>query len=152
MQCVLLKRCRSGVAGLLMALATTAGAQVPETGVITDFRVPDFDANGVLKSEIYGDKAQPQKGTDLIKISGLRIILYKNKDVESTLTAEHCTVNRKDRSAFSNADVKIVRGNIVITGKGFRWDPERQRIEILNNFHMVMVGNVKVWPLLKERK
>lgn len=127
-------------------------AQLPASGVITDFRVPEFDPNGVLKSEIFGDQAQPQPNSDLIKITGLRIIMYKNKEVESTLTSEHCTVNRKDRSAFSNADVKIVRGNVVITGRGFRWNPESQRIEILNQFHMVMVGNVKVWPLLKEKK
>ena len=137
---------------MLAGWALVAHAQLPATGVITKFRVPEFDANGVLKSEIFGDQAQPQAGTDLIKIAGLKIVMYKNKEVESTLTSEHCTVNRKDHSAFSNADVKIVRGNVVITGRGFRWDPENQRIEILNKFHMVMVGNVKMWPLLKEKK
>lgn len=140
---------------LLVALAgwgLLAPAQMPPAGVITDFRVPEFDSNGVLKSEIFGDQAQPQPGTDLVKITGLRILLYKNKEVESTLTSEHCTVNRKDRSAFSNADVRIVRGNVVITGRGFRWSPDSQRIEILNRFHMVMVGPVKVWPLVKEKQ
>jgi hypothetical protein len=44
-----------------------------------------------------------------------------------------------------------VRGNVVITGKGFRWGSETQRIEILNDFHMVMVGKVKMWPLVKEK-
>ena len=47
--------------------------------------------------------------------------------------------------------MKIERGNVVITGTGFRWATETQRIEILNKFHMVMVGNVKVWPLVKEK-
>jgi hypothetical protein len=125
-------------------------AQLPGMGEIKDFRVPEFDANGVLKSEIYGDVAKPVS-ENLILITGLRIIIYKNKEVEATLTSGHCTIDRKTRDAFSNADVKIVRGNVVITGKGFRWGTETQRIEILNKFHMVMVGNVKVWPLVKEK-
>jgi len=128
-----------------------AVAQLPDAGEITGFRVPEFDANGVLKSEIFGEKAKPLPGSEFIRITGLRILVYKNKEVESTLTADHCTISRKDRSAFSNADVKIERGNVVITGKGFRWNPESQRIEILNTFHMVMVGTVKVWPLMKEK-
>jgi hypothetical protein len=48
--------------------------------------------------------------------------------------------------------MKIVRENVVITGKGFRWSAVNQRIEILNNFYMVMTGQVKVWPLVKEKK
>lgn len=138
---------------MMMVLAVWAccgSAQLASMGEIKDFRVPEFDASGVLKSEIYGDVAKPLSD-NLIRITGLRIIMYKNKEVEATLTSEHCTVDRKSRDAFSNADVKIVRGNVVITGKGFRWGAETQRIEILNNFHMVMVGNVKVWPLVKEK-
>lgn len=136
-----------------MILAFGAGccfAQFASMGEIKDFRIPEFDAAGVLKSEIFGDVAKPLANNQ-IQITGLRIIMYKNKEVEAILTSEHCTVDRKDRNAFSNADVKIVRGNIVMTGKGFRWGSETQRIEILNNFHMVMVGNVKVWPLVKEK-
>ena len=151
MWCVLLK---APIRALVLALAgcgLLAVAQLPDTGEITGFRVPEFDASGVLKSEIFGERAVPLPGGEFIKITGLKIFVYKNKEVESTLTAAHCTINRKDRSAFSNADVKIERGNVVITGKGFRWNPEGQRIEILNQFHMVMVGNVKVWPLLKEK-
>jgi hypothetical protein len=140
------------IAILMMGIvwAGWGNAQFSSMGEIKDFRVPEFDANGVLKSEIYGDVAKPVSG-DLIRITGLRIIMYKNQDVEATLTSEHCTVSRKDKNVFSNADVKIVRGNVVITGKGFRWSSETQRIEILNEFHMVMVGAVKMWPLVKEK-
>lgn len=139
--------------GLVMILAAWAGwgvSQLAGMGEIKDFRVPEFDANGVLKSEIFGDVAKPVSD-DKIRITGLRIVMYKNKEVEATLTSGHCTVDRKNRNAFSNADVKIVRGNVVITGKGFRWGSETQRIEILNEFHMVMTGYVKVWPLVKEK-
>lgn len=151
MSCVAHKYMMGIGMALLLVGVVSLWAQAPAAGVITDFRVPEFDSAGVLKSEIFGDQAEPL-ADDRIRITGLRIVVYKNKEAESTLTSSHCTINRKDRSAFSNADVKIVRGNVVITGKGFRWDSGKQRIEILNNFHMVMTGAVKMWPLVKERK
>jgi lipopolysaccharide export system protein LptC len=125
---------------------------------INDFRIPEFDANGVLKSEIFGQKAKilPE---NKIRITGLQIILYKKRlvasssnEVDAVLTSEHCTIDQKSKDAFSNAEMKIVRENVVITGKGFRWSAVNQRIEILNNFYMVMTGQVKVWPLVKEKK
>lgn len=125
---------------------------------IDDFRIPEFDANGMLKSEIFGKKAK-MLPENKIRITELQIIMYKKHLVPSTtnvvdavLSSDHCTVDQKTRDAFSNADMKIVRDNVVITGKGFRWSAESQRIEILNDFHMVMTGRVKVWPLMKEKK
>lgn len=129
-----------------------------ENREIDDFRIPEFDANGVLKSEIFGQKAK-MLSDNMIRITGLQIIMYKKRLASSTtnvvdavLSSEHCMVDQKSRDAFSNAEMKIVRDNVVITGKGFRWSAGNQRIEILNNFRMVMTGQVKVWPLLKEKK
>ena len=125
---------------------------------IDDFRIPEFDASGMLKSEIFGKKAKMLQDNK-IRITGLQIIMYKKRlvtsasnEVDAVLSSDHCTVDQKSKDAFSNAEMKIVRDNVVITGKGFRWSAGIQRIEILNNFHMVMTGQVKVWPLLKEKK
>ena len=138
------------VAATVLAWAATGSAQLQDMGEIRDFRVPEYDANGVLKSEIFGDVAKPLPDNK-IAITGLRIVMYKGKEPDAVLTAAHCTVDRKDKNAFSNAEMKIVHGNVTITGKGFRWSSENQRIEILNKFHMVMTGSVKVWPLVKEK-
>jgi len=150
MPCVSHKSVLRAVVLAFSGWAMAVSAQTPGSSEITQFRVPEFDAAGVLKSEIFGERARPLPGTDLVSITGLRIVMYKNKDVDSTLTAAHCTINRKDKRAFSNADVRIIHGNVVITGTGFRWMADTQRIEILNHFHMVMVGNAKMWPLVKE--
>lgn len=161
MSCVL----RNRVTGLLLlawlACGTVAFSQQlagMEDREIDDFRIPEFDANGMLKSEIFGKKAK-MLADSKIRITGLQIIMYKKRlvtsttnEVDAVLTSEHCTVDQKTKDAFSNAEMKIVRDNVEITGKGFRWSAEKQRIEILNNFHMVMSGRVKVWPLLKEKK
>jgi len=139
------------VPAIALAWGLTAVAQFEEMGEIRDFRVPEFDADGTLKSEIFGDLAKPLPDNK-IAITGLRIVMYKGKGVDATLTAAHCTVDRRDKNAFSNAEMKIVRGNVTITGKGFRWSSDGQRIEVLNKFHMVMTGSVKVWPLVKEKQ
>ena len=139
-----------------LAFAQSLGGM--EDREIDDFRIPEFDANGVLKSEIFGKKAK-MLADSKIRITGLQIIMYKKQlvagatnEVDAVLTSEHCTVDQKTKDAFSNAEMKIVRDNVVITGKGFRWSADNQRIEILNNFYMVMSGRVKVWPLMKEKK
>lgn len=160
MSCVL--RNISRVAGAWFFACCTLVSAQQLTGMqdreINDFRIPEFDANGMLKSEIFGQKARIL-AENKIKITGLQIIMYKKRDasmatneIDAVLSSDHCTVDQKTRNAFSNADMKIVRDNVVITGKGFRWTAGSQRIEILNNFHMVMTGQVKVWPLVKEKR
>lgn len=160
MSCVL-RKISTGVLALFFGCCTLVSAQQlagMQDREIDDFRIPEFDSNGMLKSEIFGTKARilPE---NKIKITGLQIIMYKKRDpgmvtnqVDAVLSSDHCTVDQKNRNAFSNADMKIVRDNVVITGKGFRWTAGSQRIEILNDFRMVMTGQVKVWPLVKEKK
>lgn len=158
--CGLREISKRGLVLFLACCAVASAQQLPgmQDREIDDFRIPEFDSNGMLKSEIFGKKARilPE---NKIKITGLQIIMYKKRDpsmvtnqVDAILSSEHCTVDQKTKNAFSNADMRIVRDNVVITGKGFRWTAANQRIEILNNFHMVMTGQVKVWPLVKEKK
>jgi hypothetical protein len=161
MSCVLHKFLIRLLVPALLACGTVSFAQQlggMEDREIDDFRIPEFDANGILKSEIFGRKAKMLQDSK-IRITGLQIIMYKKRVefstsnvVDAVLSSDHCTVDQKTKDAFSNAEMKIVRDNVVITGRGFRWSAASQRIEILNNFHMVMTGQVKMWPLLKEKK
>jgi hypothetical protein len=132
------------MAAVLLLLAAGAGAQtLPRQ--IKDFRVPEFDANGLKKSEIFGNVADVL-ADDKIKITGLRIVLYEadGVTVEGTITAAECIFDRKNKSAFSNTAVSLARGSMVVTGKGLRWNSEGQHIEILNDVRVEMKG-VKMW-------
>lgn len=161
MSCVLRKNLIRLLVMAFVACGTMAFSQQlagMEDREIDDFRIPEFDANGMLKSEIFGKKAK-MLAENKIRITELQIIMYKKRtessttnEVDAVLTSEHCTVDQKTRDAFSNADMKIIRDNVEITGTGFRWSATNQRIEILNNFHMVMTGRVKMWPLGKGKK
>ncbi len=131
--------------GWILAAALACGtvpavwAQVSKTQTIERFKVPEFDANGVKKSEIFGERAEiPPDGK--VKITGLKIFLYKDGEVDATLSASECTFDRAQKLAFSNGDVTIERGKMKVTGKGFRWSSENQHIEILNAVHVVLQG------------
>lgn len=134
---------------LLLAGAFAARGQMPEIRPINDFRVPEFDANGEKKSEVLGDTAEFLPDGN-IKITGLRIVIFKGGVAEGALTSAQCTFDRRERKAFSNSEVRIERGDMVVTGKGFRWSAADQRIEILNRVCVELKG-IKVWPK-KETK
>lgn len=140
---------------LLLALACgmveSVWAQVPEarvtsmtrTQTIERFKVPEFDANGVKKSEIFGERAViPPDGK--VKITGLKIFLFAGGEIETTISAAECTFDRAQKLAFSNGGVMIERAKMKVTGKGFRWASESQHIEILNSVRVVLQG-MPVW-------
>ncbi len=118
--------------------------------IIRDFRVPEFDENGVKKSEVVGEQAEILADGQ-VKITGLRIVMFREGQVEATVTAAQCTFNRKDKMAFSNADVSIERGGMKVTGRGFRYAAADQRIEILNQARVVL-QNTSVWKETAGRR
>lgn len=138
---------------LMVALAcgmvASTWAQVSKNQIIERFKVPEFDANGVKKSEILGDQAEFLKDGEgkpdgRVKIIGLKIFLYKEGEVDATISASECTFDRKEKVAFSNGGVVIERGKMRVTGRGFRWASENQHIEILNTVRVVLQG-MPVW-------
>ncbi len=131
-----------------LLLAATAWAQkapqkTPGPQIIRDFRVPEFDENGVKKSEVVGEEAEIlEEGR--VKITGLRIVLFREGQVEATILADQCTFDRKEKLAFSNSEVSIERGGMKVTGRGFRYAVDGQRIEILNDSRVVL-KDISVW-------
>jgi hypothetical protein len=133
---------------MFLALVAPGQAQLPvgsstTKSIISDFRVPEFDANGVKKSEVVGTQAEILPDGQ-VKITGLKIVMFKDGQIEATILADQCTFDRKEKRAFSNSAVSIDRGSMRVTGRGFRWSSEGQRIEILNEARVVL-KNTSVW-------
>ncbi len=123
--------------------AETSTTSMTRTQTIERFKVPEFDVNGVKKSEIFGERAViPPDGK--VKITGLKIFLFSQGEIETTISAAECTFDRAQKLAFSNGGVTIERGKMRVTGKGFRWASENQHIEILNSVRVVLQG-MPVW-------
>lgn len=109
-------------------------AQIDE---ITGFRVPEYDEDGNLKSQIYGDFAKI-RDDDRIEITNLKIEMYNDDEIDILVTAPHCLYDQKSRRAHSESRVRIARDNTVITGEDFSWDMKEQRFVILKNAKVVL--------------
>jgi lipopolysaccharide export system protein LptC len=135
---------------LLVGWAAGARAQLPATvKFVNKFRVPEFDEKGTKKSELLGDRAE-MLDDGKVKITGLKILVYRDGELEGTLDSEECIFDRKERNAASNAAVTIRRGDMLVTGKGFRWSSGNQRIEILNDVRVTLQG-IPVWAKKEKR-
>jgi hypothetical protein len=128
--------CRAILATMLLALA--ARAQQADTGqTITGFRVPEYDDNGKLKTELFGDTARVLPD-GVIEITQLKIDVYNKGQVDMTVTAPKCAYNQKEGLAKSDSDVRIARENMVVTGVGFTWTGQNERFEILSKAKVVL--------------
>jgi hypothetical protein len=65
-------------------------------------------------------------------------MFFEDGSTNVLMTAEDCEYDREGQSAKSGGKIKIVRDNVVITGKGFEWYSERERVKILSNAKIVL--------------
>ncbi len=128
--------------GWLVCLATAglglaAVGQIKRGEVIYNFRVPDYDEQGAVKSQLEGETAY-MLSSDVVEVTNLKIDLYKQGVVETRVTAPQCLYQMSTRSAASKGPIRIARGNIVISGADFIWDAEDQRFFIQTNARVVI--------------
>lgn len=126
---------RAAGAGLLVAVV--ASAQYREGQTFTGFRFPEYDADGALKTLITGDSARVS-AADVFDIRNLRVEMMKDGVVETRITAALCLFNRRTREITSEAGVRIVRGDIVITGEGFAWRASPAHFQVKRNTKVVL--------------
>ena len=107
--------------------------------------MPEYDDNGKLKSRVLGELAETQ-ADGRIKITNLRIQLYKEGVIEGTLWAAGCVFDRKDKSAVSDTPVRLEKGNMLVTGVGLKWNGDQQHVEILSAVK-VTLRNTKLWAM-----
>ena len=125
-------------AALLLA-GTAAWGQIERGTEVTGFRVPNYDGEGRLQSMVYGDRARAVSD-HAVDITNLRIETYRGDDVDARVFAEQCRYDRRRGTATSEAHVRIVRENMMIFGRGFRWQAESSRFEIFHEARVVLRG------------
>ena len=128
----------SFVAAAVMAFACAAlAAEDLNTQTVKDFRVPEYDEKGNLKSELFGDYAKILPN-GVIEITNLKMQMFKEGEVEASMTAPSCTYDRNGGRAGSEGSVRIARENMVVTGDGFFWSAKKERIQIFKNVKVVL--------------
>jgi len=128
---------------------------VGDGGEIKGFRVPNYDDNAVMTSQIFGDTARVLPDGN-VEITDLRMEFYSYKGeeriIDMTVTAPLCIFNRERSIAISDSDVRISRDEMVVTGKGFMFNNEKQELRILSQSKVVLKGAQKSGQLLKGKK
>ena len=130
------------LAAMILALMTTGvvlgGVEELSTQTVKGFRVPEYDDEGKLKSQLSGDFAK-YTPNGIIEVTGLKVDMYdKEGAVETTVTAPFCTYDREGGRAGSESEVRIARDNMVVTGEGFFWSAKNERIQIFRKAKVVL--------------
>ena len=124
---------------LIFALCGMAGAQDPNVQSLSGFELPEYDTEGKMVRHIFGDMAEVLPD-GLIRISNLRVDLFKDEQVEMKVIAPRCELNQDTRQAVSDGPVRIIRDNMVVTGRGFDFSNEKERIQIMHDTKVVLKG------------
>jgi len=116
----------------LFLMCSLACAQDLGIGMeISGFRVPDYDDQGALRAQLYGEHAKVLDAGE-VEITNLKIEMYKDGKVAMTVFAPHCFFNLDTRRARSEGRVLIESGLMTVEGRGFVWSAEAGRFEILH--------------------
>ncbi|MBM4152747.1 MAG: hypothetical protein FJ220_04395, partial [Kiritimatiellaceae bacterium] len=84
----ILRTMRQGALWALLMLAGSVWAQKDLSMEVVGFRVPEYDDQGVMTAQLFGDRAEMQGEGD-IKITGLRIEFYKDTQTIATVTSPY---------------------------------------------------------------
>ena len=133
--------------GLLACLAVAGGvfwpaaghAQEPMEQEVMNFRLPEYDAAGMLKSQIFGDRAKIARD-GVITIDNLRMEFYEGSATNIHLWAERCVYDRQGGAVSSDTAVRVVHDGMVMTGIGLRWSTNDPRVHILADVKLVVSG------------
>ncbi|MDE0837874.1 MAG: LPS export ABC transporter periplasmic protein LptC [Kiritimatiellae bacterium] len=120
----------------LVMCCAIAGAQDFE---VEDLRVPlEHFPDGTVKTEVTAKRAKVSDTGALIA-SGLKVE-FRNPDgsVHTTLKSKVCVFDRVNKRADSDDDVELIKDGIKITGTGFVWTSDDERIKIKNNVEVTL--------------
>ena len=126
--------------GMLITGVWVGSAQNTDQQVITGFRVPEYDDQGKLKNQLFGDYAKiPLSGP--IEVHQLKYEIYgESTQAETRITAPLCFYDREQGTAHSDGAVRIAREDLVITGMGFDFNRHEERMVIHKQVKVVLKG------------
>ena len=135
------RRAAVGAAALAsLGLAPGARAQL-EGQNIKGFRLPEYDEDGKLKQQLYGETATfLQDG--IIQLTGLKIEIFRRGEVTARITSPECAYDPNRKRAASKDHIRIVTEKAVLTGDGFAWNGENEQFQIFKNAKVTLDGQM----------
>ena len=121
----------AGCALTTISVAQRAGME------LEGFRVPEYNKDGTMKSQLFGERAV-LKENGLVEITDLKIEFYQPGKSDVTITAPRCNYERQSRNAESDGPVRIDMQEMTVTGRGFLCEGREYQFQILNDVRMVL--------------
>jgi lipopolysaccharide transport protein LptA len=116
------------VTALTVLLVTQASAQVAGM-VIEHFRSPQYDEQGKMTSQLFGDMATMEEdGT--VRIDGVRVEFYQADEIFLTASSPYCFYDRETKLIESDAPVRAEMEGFLLTGKGFELAADAQTVHV----------------------
>ena len=128
------------LAGVLGFSTVVVVAQSTTGGSGKDFKLPEYDAQGRLKSQVNG-KGVKQLPNGQMLITTLHLETYRDDGkVEMIVEAPECLYDSKLRVASSAGEMKARQagGKYTITGEGFEWQQTNSVLIISNRAHTII--------------
>ena len=116
--------------------APAARAQM-EGQTIKNFRLPEYDSEGRLQHQLYGETATFLKD-NIIQLTGLKIEVFNRGEVVARVFSPDCAYAPTQKKAASKDHIRIVTGLGVVTGDGFAWNGQNAQFQIFNNAKVVL--------------
>jgi hypothetical protein len=122
---------RTGWRWFALALLTAVPAMAQDD--IENFKVPEIDEEGRLKSMFRGDKARIVPGKPM-EVEGLTIDFFEpdGKTVKLNIVSPGCFYDSQKGVAVSELPIQIRGEGFRIRGVGYRYERDRERLEIHN--------------------
>lgn len=106
-----------------------------EFQTVKNARYPEYSEDGVLETMVYAQVTKVPKDLKAkhAYIEGLKIDLYKNNEIDTTIKTESCTYERDKRFARGKKSVSIQTSSMSVTGTEFAYDGKRDRFVIFSD-------------------
>lgn len=123
-------------AAAVLCWAPGARAQL-EGQTVKGFRLPEYDENGKLKQQLYGQTATfLQDG--IIQLTGLKIEVFRQGEVTARIYSPLCAYDPNRKRAASKQHIRIVTEKAVLVGDGFAWNGENEQFQIFTNARVTL--------------
>ena len=117
--------------------------QAQEEGLeIGGFRVPQYDDQGQMTSQLFADKAE-QASAGMVKIEGVRVEFYRDGDVFMEVESPRCLYDQKSRKVNSDAPVSAEMDGMRLTGMGYLLDVEARTVQVMDESRVVFADMMK---------
>jgi hypothetical protein len=146
--------CTALVLGIVVGMPKPLPAQLsfPTTGQpveVIKFRLPDYNSDGTLKSEMFGDRAVIEG--NLIVITTLRVEMYEQGQLVTSFWAESCRYDKAKGELETDSPVRVTRAGLVITGDGMDWKKGEPQVTLRRNVRVVAAGGA-AWFKREKKK